>query len=442
MKMRQPPPSDPPAIQAGSSNLITQTREYAVITPLFGGGVTPMAADPITVVRGSEIRGQMRFWWRATRGGRYDGNLAAMKRDEDLIFGTAASYDKDGNVQGGPSVVQIATKVLNKGMEVAPFRVEPARNGRGLQVRHEEQSGVPAYAAFPLQPQKNELTSGHVILRKVRQGVRFAMTITFPTELQGSHGRIPIEQDLMATLWAWETFGGLGGRTRRGFGALKPLKIQQTPVKLPTSADIEDALYNALDANVLDGEWPPSVPHLARSDARQLAFMREDRDEASRCWSLQTDAYMKFRQIRQQSRVPGLNAWPEPDAIRQISKKPTRRERVIAKFPRAVLGLPIIFHFKDHDEPGDSTVQGINHDRMASRLILRPGACDDNLYVGIALVLDGPSLPPGGVRIKERQNSPTLQTELTEDEASTVDVLAGKPDILQAFLDYFEEYHS
>src|SRR5260221_14040443 len=80
---KQPEVSPPEAITAKQpDNVITQIREYQLITPLYGGGVKPTEPDPITVVRATEIRGQLRFWWRACRGGEFNGKLGAMKEEE------------------------------------------------------------------------------------------------------------------------------------------------------------------------------------------------------------------------------------------------------------------------------------------------------------------------------------------------------------------------
>src|SRR6266700_2315149 len=87
--MRKKPAIDtPPAVTLKELDIITQVREYQLITPLFGGGATPAEADPVTVVRGSEIRGHLRFWWRACRGGQFN-NVAAMKEAEDALWGAA-----------------------------------------------------------------------------------------------------------------------------------------------------------------------------------------------------------------------------------------------------------------------------------------------------------------------------------------------------------------
>jgi CRISPR-associated protein Cmr1 len=116
----------PPEITIQPATVIRQERKYQLITPLYGGGVTPAEPDPITVVRATEIRGHLRFWWRACRGGRY-GTLEAIKRAEDDLWGTAGT--KQG---GGLSQVQV---------EVAEYSVSDP---------HASLNIAPPYAVFPL----------------------------------------------------------------------------------------------------------------------------------------------------------------------------------------------------------------------------------------------------------------------------------------------------
>src|SRR6266545_8104236 len=89
---------------------VTQEREYELITPLFGGGVEPGEADPVTTIRATEIRGHLRFWWRATRGGQFDGDLQEMKKAEDRLWGAASSSNDTL-----PSQVNIQVVPTNRG---------------------------------------------------------------------------------------------------------------------------------------------------------------------------------------------------------------------------------------------------------------------------------------------------------------------------------------
>jgi CRISPR-associated protein Cmr1 len=99
MKTRVPQ-HNAPAVKKRQDNLIRQVRRYKLITPLFGGGVEPHQADPVTIVRGTEVRGHLRFWWRATRGGQFNGSLKEMRRREEEIWGSAAAKDKPGPSMG------------------------------------------------------------------------------------------------------------------------------------------------------------------------------------------------------------------------------------------------------------------------------------------------------------------------------------------------------
>jgi len=79
----------PPDLKPHPDAPTIHVRSYRVITPLFGGGVDPQQADPLTTVRSSEVRGQLRFWWRATRAGRYGADgLKQMKEAEDCLWGS------------------------------------------------------------------------------------------------------------------------------------------------------------------------------------------------------------------------------------------------------------------------------------------------------------------------------------------------------------------
>src|SRR5205085_10778174 len=95
-------------------------RKYELITPLFGGGVKAGENDNITPISGKAIRGHLRFWWRATRGGQFNGDLEAMKAREAEIWGAASTINKPS-----PSQVQIEVEINEdeRGKDESPFSV-------------------------------------------------------------------------------------------------------------------------------------------------------------------------------------------------------------------------------------------------------------------------------------------------------------------------------
>lgn len=398
---------------------ITQVREYELITPLFGGGVKPGEADPITTIRGSSIRGQLRFWWRACRGGAF-ADLEQMKRAEDAIWGTA-SKDKKGEKPA--SKVQVFVETANKGVEL----IHSAKD-------------INPYTAFPLR-QEN---------KKLRDNIKFTLTIKLNNiskkELD-TLGLKDLQTEVEAALWAWETFGGIGARTRRGFGAIS-IKSKEINTK-----DVENNIRAGLKKHVIDStNWPQNVPHLSHKlEFKILPTTFANGKEAS---NILISKLKIFRQQRNGNQ--GRSRWPEPDAIRRLTQqhlvnqnKDHNPTHPVNKFPRAVFGLPIIFHFKDGNryktsDPQDTTLALKNSDRLASPLILRPIKCS-NGYVGLAVVLEGTQQAINNQVVLKANNwnqPKNVQINLTEQEALKITRSNGNPllnketNILKAFLDF------
>jgi len=73
------------------------------------------------------------------------------------------------------------------------------------------------------------------------------------------------------------------------------------------------------------------------------------------------------------SKMPGRSLWPEPETIREISKKRMpKHQRLINipndSFPRAELGLPIVFHFEDTLDPPESELCPAGSMRMGTMI--------------------------------------------------------------------------
>jgi len=411
---KQPDSPPPPTTPKEIDKVIAQEREYKLITPLFGGGVNPGETDPVNLIRGTEIRGQLRFWWRACRGGQFDSDLAKMKKAEDELWG--AAYKKGEETPLQEQTVQIAIEKLNPGSSIELF------DKRGKPVRELD---VPTYAAFPLQPSDANKQAGNPP-KAVQKDVTFKLIISFPKAQK---------MEVESALWAWETFGGIGGRTRRGFGALHLLKVNGlNNSDVPSSRDVRDWIEKKLNTYVTSSKFPENLPHLSTNS--QFKVTKDLRDTLS-VWHYLIKRLYGFRQDGR----PERSNWPEARAIKQGAyKRDTNQNSFINKFPRAAFGLPIIFHFvgPKRSVPEDTTLQGDKIERLASPLILRPLLCKDERAVGLALLLEGPPIPPGGLRLIEKGSNKehAVDAILTQSEANTIPILRGETDVLQAFLKY------
>ncbi len=393
-------------------------KTFRVVTLLHGGGTrageddhpqTPeRKPDAVTPVRGTAVRGQLRFWWRATHGCLHP-TLAAMHAREGELWGRPAQT-RDG-VASGPGRVTIAIRQQRNTDNVLVVNLRDPQNqqerpGQGLR-----------YGAFA---SKN--------LTRLKDPVTIRITV------RGADDRD--RQEVEDALVAWLRFGGIGGRTRRGFGALAEVDGVLEPTKF---------LARFQGSTTLHG-----VPTL---HGAAVAFGPNQRDKAEAAHRDAVDALRRFRQKPGFARSlgannkPGRSFWPEPDALRRRFDRHSPGHAPIPMwavdaFPRAAFGLPIVFHFRDKGDPSATltTARG----RLASPLILRPYEVLPTRWQAMAVRLRVPGLEQildSELKFDRAGPNKPVRGRLALEELGRVRPLAGLAggtDILAAFLDFFQ----
>ncbi len=343
-----------------------------LITPMLGGGVSPMEPDLDCPVRPSEIRGQLRYWWRAVQTFETVGEL---REAEARVWGAT---DRRSAVTvrvtrvGTPKLGQAPTDLLD------PL----------------------GYVYFAARPSKDEKEKG-IFRSVVSPGLAFDLELRFPEALR---------EDVRTAVGLWALFGGLGARTRRGSGSVR------------VAQGTEDFPYSSL--NELR-DWLARLPPAAASRAwptvkgpahNFLLAAAAAAGQPVKVWSDWVKRYRDFRQFRRKpcpenpdTRIKqGRSHWPEPDALRTLEgvhlvekdhTHPPRSDDVF--FPRGAYGLPVVFHFKDgpgKDKPSRANrdpatrtlVIDNDHDRWASPVILKVAQLPSGEVVKVCWVLDSP----------------------------------------------------
>lgn len=414
----EPKLAPPPVARAEREGWVEETYELELLTPLLGGGAEPQVNDRDFPVRGGSIRGQLRFWWRATRGGQFK-NRDELQKAENALWGSTTE----------PSAVVIRIANLQHS---GPVHVNPPSFPKARREMPSINPDIaPPYAAFPLMG-----SVGKIIPRYLLKAVRFDLVVRYPGQLAA---------EVRAAMWAWTTLGGLGGRTRRGFGAVS-VRAKQ----FPSPAAWLDQFTRGLEQHVVGTQGLKGLPTLHRSQYR----LGRTESSAHGCWSKAIGTYSRFRQARSAGKVPGRNAWPEPDAIRlQTGTMQAQGETIslIDKFPRAAFGLPVVFEFKNvSPRPPKTSLSGEEGQvvRLASPLFIRPIRVGGG-FAALALIMrntfySDSDLVPGGLRLLNAPQNPVVQHRLTADEAYNIRRNSKsaalndlEPDVLKSFLDYF-----
>jgi CRISPR type III-B/RAMP module RAMP protein Cmr1 len=479
-------------------DVIERTIRYKLITPLLGGGTESYKNDQYSLIRVSSIRGVLRFWWRATRGGLSHGDARHLRRLEARIWGgncreyTADVKEHDdvvihngtfenGNftlngytiswVNGSSFVVHhevsklyydvvinqkthhVPTQAIINAQNVTILRADIDRSEvvslivrvddnnyklhtTSSEVMHPSQvkmyvdsftsdavvqsenspdnALVPRTGNNPIQDTKSILSYVLFPLRKVKNatihtGVEFTLKVEYPQMYQ---------PDVAASLWAWEHFGGLGARTRRGLGAVECIKIDDTEVTL-TSLNLRIA--EGLELHVVAGVWPTHTPHISgvhwgeyhRDSANMIISNIQAQQDPRQIWRQLFEKYRDFRQHRllNNAHLPhGGNIWPEPNSLRQMARSnalrpvpPFNQPGFQNHFPRSQMGMPVEHFFRPptfdakitSDVKHTVNIRDIhtNKDgRFASPVLFRP-VRDGNGYRGILVILGGTRAP-------------------------------------------------
>lgn len=203
---------------------------YRLTTPLFCSGADPRIAE----LRLPSFKGVLRFWWRALAWSRYEGNLAAIQTQEDRLFGST----RTGQARLSMRLASHSPLVpVKKDSVLTVAKGDQQVVGMGARYL-----GYGLMAAFP--SRKTNTDAGQLSRAALRAPLDFVV------QLRASSLEDDLQDSLLHALIALGTLGGMGSRSRKGYGSL------------------------ALQTLTLDGkgawEAPPSAMTLAESIQRLL----------------------------------------------------------------------------------------------------------------------------------------------------------------------------
>lgn len=162
-----------------------------IVTPLFLGGAD--AASLADAIRVSAIRGQLRYWLRALLGREHGEDIEALQKQEGNLM---------GSTEAGSTVL---------------VRVQEPKS----LLRTVERMMLPHRQLGEKPPLRNQ---------------SFAEDQLFQLVISPRPGLSEIPDSVMAALLLWLNLGGLGKRSRRGFGSFQVREINVEGLKINVQA--------------------------------------------------------------------------------------------------------------------------------------------------------------------------------------------------------------
>jgi len=316
------------------------TCQVEVVTPMFLAG-----ADQAKIaregLRSASVKASLRWWWRALEP---TADPAELAQREGALFGDTTSG------QG----LSVRTAVTNGGWDI-----QTHFNANGSQ--------------------------GYLL----GQGLfHFKDGVTRPSVAPGSRATIVIDlgnqqrnEQITPALELFCLFGGLGARSRRGFGALSPCGETQS---IKDRADYRRRIDNVLKT-AMGKKSSPEWANLGKN----TKYVLIDKDFPD--WPSALDALGKPMQAYRQS-LGGMKAPYGPDHD-LVSDHLHKNHRLASAPLRAAFGIPHNYFFRVSKKKLD--FHWDDSDRRASPLLLHVARLATGKYAAVALLVDGPFLPPG-----------------------------------------------
>ncbi|MDE0267494.1 MAG: type III-B CRISPR module RAMP protein Cmr1 [Acidimicrobiaceae bacterium] len=172
---------------------------YKAVTPMFCGGADPQRSE----LRLSSFKGVLRYWWRALAWTKYKGDLNKIRERENKLFGSA---------EDGQSLVTMRLGTVDRDLD--EIRI---RKGKKLTVNsrvgHGGSSGAGVgfgvwYLGYGVMNHKGELS---------RECFSAPFEFQIQMRVRVKHIDLNLLQD---ALIAVGVFGGMGAKSRKGYGSL------------------------------------------------------------------------------------------------------------------------------------------------------------------------------------------------------------------------------
>ncbi len=350
--------------EKGDDGMIELEARFRVVTPLFMGGADPMRTE----LRLSGIKGVLRFWWRALAWCEHEGSLKRIREEEGEIFGSA---------EKGQSCA-IMRLIVNKNEKNPEIQGPGLRYlGYGLFEQKENRERIPS----PV--------SDFSVLFNIRQGKCRDLDAEY------------VREQLIRALKVMGLLGGIGARSRRGWGSLTLTGLIENGTNLFSPPEDLDTFKRCIQESIpfekLSDELPP---YTAFSQCTRIFSL----DEGNQALGVLNRVGENMVEYRGGNRRRGENRRFSRDtslmksiATRVIKESDIERLQNNPKQnhpERATFGLPHNYYFKK--DKIELRVSPENHERRASPLFIHIHDLTRAKYIAVASLIPAKFLPDEG----------------------------------------------
>lgn len=343
---------------------------YQVVTPLFCSGSNPDSPE----LRLPSFKGVLRYWWRALAWSQYDGQLGRIQQKENALFGSAESGRSRVSMKLDRAS-KLSSVSIKEVLTVSPENKQPPV-GEGARYL-----GYGVMEAFGSRKRKTQ--AGQLTRACLRAPIDFAVSMQSRTLDEEQL------QSLTNALIALGTLGGMGAKSRKGYGSLviRSLRVNgKEEYRAPQSIDELRKVIANLSSNRAVSAMPE---YTALSKETRHVLISKSKQEPVELLDLIGCELIRFRSWGFRGKILGADAERNFEDDHDLMKQSVKERR---KHPRRIaFGLPHNYGRYSDQQVGPYDK---NLDRRGSPLFIHIHKCGD-MPVAVLSFLPARFLPHG-----------------------------------------------
>lgn len=356
------------------------TARFRLVSPAFIQGVAGAPSER-PEIRLPSLKGVLRFWWRATMG-RTVSDATQLRKMEAMLFGSTETRSRvrlDLEPHNDPTILSVGSTL------------EPKQRRR-----RESLHGI-RYLGYGLIASAGP-NGGNLTRSALASGCRFSLHIRILDPLsRRARGRLfegvefkNIEETLQHALMAMGLLGGIGARSRRGFGSLCLEELRLGGDVVFREPKNFDEYSQALVQLYKEAGGRRKAPWTALSnDTRHVLVAGESNEHVCTLLDRVGHEFLRFRSWGREGRIPGGVAERNFPHDHDLMQRVAREGHANRMHPqRVVFGLPHNYHFtsipkRQRRATPSVSVRGAL-DRRASPLMIHVHECGSRPLVVVS----------------------------------------------------------
>lgn len=364
--------------------LTSLVATYRLTTPMFCAGGDQKAAAEL---RPASFKGILRFWYRAIALAEYGGSVDKVREAEATLFGST-----------------------DMGQARVLLSIGEITGERPLKPYSKFELGLAYLAGQGLTKYTKEAQAYLTQRPAIEPGLRFTVTCLFrPTKnaLEEDEKNLKIVRRALSTVGL---LGGMGSRSRRGFGSLTLEKLERkegdTVKETWPHEDLDKQLQSLFPSKTIPSA---KLEYTAFSSETQILVLpSQEKESALELLNRVGKAFVHYRSYGRNGNIaPGIKAkqWfrDDHDLMLDIAQSNGRKPQNPYAPERAAFGLPHNYYFSSlPKKQGTLEVHGAKgYDRRASPLFFHLHHPANEAPKAIVAFLPAEFLPTENLEVKQ-----------------------------------------